>query len=31
MYEKNLEPAINRQKKQNNILEQMLLEESTLT
>ena len=31
MFEKNLEPAINKQKKQNNILEQMLAEESTLT
>ncbi len=31
MYEKNLEPAINNQNKKNNILEQMLLEESTLT
>ena len=31
MFEKNLEPAINNQNKKNNILEQMLLEESTLT
>jgi len=31
MYEKNIEPAINNQDKKNTILEQMLLEESTLT
>jgi hypothetical protein len=31
MYEKNLEPAFDNQNKKKNILEQMLLEESTLT
>jgi hypothetical protein len=31
MYEKNLQPAIDNQNKKKNILEQMLLEESTLT
>jgi len=31
MYEKNLEPAIDKQKQKQNILEQMMAEESTLT